>query len=143
MMCFHEVTRQICNRCNESDKPRSLGYSEKIINSRGNTRQTSHSVFVSTQDVRTTQPSTSSPPPPSFRRSAASNTAVTFNSRAQRRPICVVRTSITPDKTRVIYLLSTRDAITRLLTFPSFASVGKKQEEKTRNKKKCTNNFFQ
>lgn len=71
----------------------------------------------------------------------ASNAAVTFNSRAQRRPICVVRTSITPDKARVIYLPSTRDAITRpLLTFPSFAPAGKKkQEEEMRNKKKHTN----
>lgn len=40
--------------------------------------------------------------------------AVTFNSRARRRPICVVRAPITPDKVEAIYLPSVGDAITRL-----------------------------
>lgn len=40
--------------------------------------------------------------------------AVTFNSRARRRPICVVRAPITPDKVETIYLPSVGDAITRV-----------------------------
>ena len=40
--------------------------------------------------------------------------AVTFNSRARRRPICVVRAPITPDKVEAIYLPSVGDAITRV-----------------------------
>lgn len=82
----------------------------------------------------------SAPPLPSFRRLTSSNAgsaAVTFNSRARRRPICVVRTPITPDKTRVIYLPSTRDAITRpLLTFLLRHQQEGARREDARNKKK-------
>lgn len=47
--------------------------------------------------------------------SNSDHAAVTFNSRARCRPICVVRTPITPDKTGIIYLPSTKDASTRPL----------------------------
>lgn len=55
-----------------------------------------------------------------FSRDARQGRTVTFNSRARRRPICVVRAPITPDKIETIYLPSVEDAITRLClsTFP-------------------------
>lgn len=70
-------------------------------------------------------------------RQYAGSAAVTFNSRARRRPICVVRAPITPDKARVIYLPSTRDAITR----PLLTSLLRRRQEEVRredahNKKK-------
>jgi len=95
------------------------------------------STTVTTYDVRIHWKPSAPPPPPSFRRLAASNAGsavVTFNSRARRRPICVVRTPITPDKAGVIYLPSTRDAITRpLLTVRSSTPA---RREDARNKKK-------
>lgn len=89
--------------------------------------------YVTTWDVRIYWKPSAPPPPPSFRRPATSNAdsvAVTFNSRAQRRPICVVRTPITPDKARVIYLPSTRDAITR----PLLTSLLRRRREGARRR---------
>lgn len=54
--------------------------------------------------------------------------AVTFNSRARRRPICVVRAPITPDKVEAIYLPSVGDAITRVRPSSAEREDGGKSE---------------
>lgn len=54
--------------------------------------------------------------------------AVTFNSRARRRPICVVRAPITPDKVEAIYLPSVGDAITRVRPSSAEGEDGGKSE---------------